>query len=347
MSTLTRRSLLTTATGLCGYLVTAGGPGMVHAAAAPNVAAIFSVPVTQKWNGIVHRALLNAVIRGEINYHYVDDVGSGDYESVFRQFSEGAADLVVGDAFAHEQVSRFLSSQYPGMSYLMGSAFKSDSRFENYAVFDSYIQDASFLSGLVAAELSTNGVLGIVARFRYPGINRLINAFMDGATDARSDIRFLIDFIDSWHDPILARQQAQAQIEGGADIIYADAPGAEQVAAEADVPAIGSLSDRYAGSTSPLVTSAQWHFEPTITAAIRKLRSGSFSAADYGIYSHMGHSGCSLAPIGAYASRIPEAGLERVAWREGQIRSLKFAAGINDADPELRLHVESEDSNDG
>ncbi len=347
MSTLTRRSLLTTASGLCGCLVTAGPLAMAHASAPLNVAGIFSVPVTQRWTGIVHRALLNAVIRGEINYHYVENVGSDDYESVFRQFSEGAADLVVGDAFAHEQVSRLLSDKYPGMSYLMGSAIKSDSRFENYAVFDSYIQDASFLSGLIAAETSTNGVLGIVARYRYPGINRLINAFMNGAIDARSDISFLIDFIDSWHDPIRARQLAQAQINGGADIIYADAPGAEQVAAEADVPAIGALSDRYATSTSPLVTSSQWHFEPTISAALRKLRLNSFSAADYGIYSHMGHAGCSLAPIGAHAERIPEAALERVAWREGQIRAFKFAAEIDDSDPELRVRSRSEDRNDG
>ena len=332
------------AAGCAGAIAALAAAARPCLAASPlKVAGIYSVPVGQRWTGTVHRALLNSVVRGDASYEFDDSVTESNYEITFRQYSESDVDLVVGDAFGREQLVRFLTNQYPGKSYLMGSAFKSDARFPNLAVFDNYIQDAAYLTGLVAAGLSGNGVLGIIGRYRFAGINRLINAFMDGASEVRSDARFLIEFIDAWHDPERSRALTRTLIDGGADVVYADAIGAADVARDAGVPMIGTVSDLHSVVGGPVVTSAVWRLRPTLQVAFERLKAGSFSAADYGIYSHMAHGGCALAPITAFAERIPEEIMELVALREGQIRSNKFAAIVDDNDPVARLQSERED----
>ncbi len=340
--TTRRRFLGAGAAGLMAGIAV-GVPTLARSATPLKVAGVYTVPVRQRWFGTVHGALMNSVVRGDISYEFEDNVGDSDYEFVFRQFSESDVDLVIGDAFGREQLVRFLANKYPGKSYLLGSAFKSDARIPNLAVFDNYIQDASYLTGLIAAGISSNGVLGIVGRFNFPGINRLINAFMDGASEIRSDARFLIDFIDAWYDLERAKELARAQIEGGADVIYADALGPAEVAEEANVPVIGTVSDLQLAGEGSVVTSAVWRFGPTLEIAIERLKAGSFSAADYGIYSHMSHGGCAISPVRAFADQISEDTMELVALREGQIRSNKFAAKIDDNDPIGRLQSEREE----
>ena len=315
-------------------------PSLARTSPPIRVAGVYTVPVQQRWVNAVHSALLNSVVRGDITYEYRDQVSVSDYEFTFVRYSEGEIDLVVGDAFAHEERARVLAGRYPGKAFLMGSSYKSDARFPNFAVFDNYIQDASYLTGLVAAGMSTNGVLGIIGRFNFPGINRLINAFMDGASEIRSDIGFLIDFVGSWHDLERAQRLAQTQIDGGADVIYADAIGPAEIASRAGVPVIGTISELHPGGEEAVVTSAIWRFGPTVEIAIERLKAGSFSAADYGIYSHMSHGGCALAPINAHFERIGEATMERVALRESQIRMNKFAAKVDNHDPIARYQAE-------
>ena len=339
-----RRRFLTAAGAGALAALGAGAPNSVGAGAPLKVAGIYSVPVRQRWIGTIHKALMNSVVRGDIVYEYEDNVGDSEFEIVFRQYSEKDVDLVVGDSFSREQPVRFLANQYPGKSYLMGSAFKSDARFPNLAVFDNYIQDAAYLTGLIAAGLSKNGVLGIIGRYRFAGINRLINAFMDGASEVRSDARFLVEFIDEWHNLDKSRSLARVLIEGGADVIYADALGPAEIARDAGVPVIGTVSDLHPLAGEPIVTSAVWRFGPTLEIAFERLKAGNFSAADYGIYSHMAHGGCALAPITAFTERISEETMELVALREGQIRLNKFAAKIDENDPVARLQAERQDN---
>ncbi len=335
-----RRALL--GLGCAGVIAGIAAPAIAKRAAPLKVAGVYTVPVQQRWVAAVHGALLNSVRRGDISYEFRDNVDARDFEFAIVESSESDADLIVGDAFAHEQRSRVAANRFPGKSYLMGSAFKSDTRFSNFAVFDNYIQDASYLTGIIAAGLSSNGVLGIIGRHNFPGVNRLINAFMDGASEVRSDINFLIDYIDSWHDLEMARNLAREQISIGADVLYADAFGPAEVAHDAGIPVIGTVSDAHPGGERSVVTSAVWHFGPTLELAIKRFKMGKFGAADYGIYSHMSHGGCALSPIGAFADRIPESTMELVALREGQIRSSNFAAKIDGRDPVARLAATEE-----
>ena len=294
---------------------------------------IYTVPVTQRWAGRLHEAALNFVVRGEVDYVYAEDVRAEDYERMFRQLSESGTELIIGDAFAHEESARLISREFPNVSYLMGSAYQPDDQFQNFSVFDSYIQDASHLSGIIGGSLTQSGKIGIVGRFAYPAINRLVNAFIDGTRELRSDIEITVDFQDAWNDRSRASELTYDQIASGIDVIYADAPGVAQAASESSIPVVGSFTGMDLTGAETVVTSARWHFEPTLKAALDQRKGGGFAAHDFGIYSYMRHAGCSLAPVSAFLDQIPEEAIERTALRESEMRSRRFTANLNSERP--------------
>ena len=328
-----RRQLLkTAAAGIAAFPHIASGAGAPRIGLT-RVGGIFTVPVTQQWVERMHSAALNAVVRGEIEYVYADNVQAEDYDRILRQLSDSGVELVLGDAFAHEEDARLIARDYPGTQYVMGSAFQTDARFQNFSVFDSYIQDASYLSGIIGGSLTKTGKIGLIGRHNYPAANRLMNAFIDGAREYRPQLEITVDFNESWHMPKKTAELTYAQIASGVDVIYGDAIGVAEAANDSQVPVIGSFDSREMARSKSVVTSARWHFEPTLQQALNRMRSLGIGASDLGIYSYMRHSGCSLAPVTNYLEMIPEEAIERAAQRELEMRLLRFTANLNSARP--------------
>jgi len=50
-------------------------------------------------------------------------------------------------------------------------------------VFDNYIQEPAYLSGMVAGGMTKSNKIGMVGGFPIPEVNRLMNAFMAGAKE--------------------------------------------------------------------------------------------------------------------------------------------------------------------
>ena len=66
----------------------------------------------------------------------------------------------------------------------MGSSFGPQE--PNFAVFDNYIQECSYLTGLVAGSLTKSNLIGMVGGYPIPEVNRLMHAFMAGAKRGQS-----------------------------------------------------------------------------------------------------------------------------------------------------------------
>ena len=132
-------------------------------------------------------------------------------------------------------------------------------------------------------------------------------------------MKFQVTFIGSWFDPPKAKETALAQIDAGADVMYAERFGVSDAAKEKGILAIGNVIDTQADYPDTVVASALWHFEPTLDRAIAKVKDGSFTAEDYGQYSFMKHGGCSLAPLGTFEGKVPAEVMAKVAEREKAI----------------------------
>ena len=146
---LTRRSFTLFAAAAVAALGTAITPfSQALAADALKVRAIYTVPTEQQWVSRIHLALNAAQERGDIEYKFSENVSNADYERVMREYAEEGADLVVGESFAVEKAARDVAVAYPDVKFLMGSS--GTPQEPNFAVFDNYIQEPAYLSGMIA-----------------------------------------------------------------------------------------------------------------------------------------------------------------------------------------------------
>ncbi|HSD40005.1 MAG TPA: BMP family protein [Rhodocyclaceae bacterium] len=328
LSHLSRRGLLCAALAVTAMLF---GPGTALAQAKLKVAAIYTVPVEQQWVSRIHKALNAAKTRGEIDYVFSENVTNADYERVMRQYAEQGNQFIIGESFAVEAAARKVAKDYPKISFLLGSSGKPQA--PNFSVFDNYIQEPAYLSGMIAAGVSKSGHIGMVGGYPIPEVNRLMHAFMEGAKEINPKVKFTVSFIGSWFDPPKAKEAAFAMIDKGADVLYAERFGVSDAAREKGKLAIGNVIDTQAQYPATVVASALWNMEPTIDAALAKVKAGKFTAEDYGMYSTMKYKGSQLAPLGTFEKKVPAEVIAKVKAKEKAIADGKFVVKVVETEP--------------
>jgi basic membrane protein A len=322
----TRRHLLALAAALA-----AASPGFALAQAKLKVAAVYTVPFEQQWVSRIHKALKAAEARGEIEYKASENVANADYERVLREYATAGNQLIVGESFAVEAAARKVAKDFPKTAFLMGSSGKPQA--PNFSVFDNYIQEPAYLSGMIAGGMTKTNKIGMVGGFPIPEVNRLMHAFMAGARETNPKVEFTVTFINSWFDPPKAKEAAFAMIDKGADLLYAERFGVSDAAKERGKLAVGNVINTQDKYPDTVVASALWHMEPTIDLALKKVKDGKFAAEDYGPYSMMKHKGSELAHLGTFEKKVPADIVAKVKAKEKAIQDGKFTVKVDDSQP--------------
>ena len=330
MHFLNRRHLVALAAALATL-----SPGITLAQAKLKVAGIYTVPFEQQWAGRLHQALKAAEARGDIEYKASENVSNADYERVMREYATAGNTLIVGEAFAVEAAARKVAKDFPKVSFLMGSSGKPQA--PNFSVFDNYIQEPAYLSGMIAGAMTKSNRIGMVGGFPIPEVNRLMNAFMAGAKEVNPKVEFSVSFINSWFDPPKAKEAAFAMIDKGADVMYAERFGVSDAAKEKGKLAIGNVINTQDKYPDTVVASALWHFEPSADRAIKLAKEGKFAAEDYGHYSMMKHKGSSLAPLGTFEKKVPADVVAKMRAKEKAIVEGKYTVKVDDNQPKSTM----------
>lgn len=306
-----------------------GGPALAAKTRPIKVAAIYMLALDMPWIGRTHKALKAAEARGDITYIFSENVGGADFEAVMRQHSQDGVELVVGNVFAAERPARQVAADYPKTAYLMGSALGPSK--PNFAVFDDFIHEPCYLAGMVAGQMTTSNVIGLVGGYPVPQANRLMQAFMAGARSVNPQAKFAVAFTSSWSDAEKVKAAAFAQVDKGADVLFAERPGVAAAARERGVKAVGALVDAAAQYPGTIIASAQWHVEPTVDRAIQLVAEENFAAADYSPYSYMAEGGASLAPLDP--KLVPQQVIDLVLAKEKEIKDGMFRVALNETEP--------------
>lgn len=323
---LSRRKLLILAAALVALT-----PGLTFAQAKIKVAAIYTVPFEQQWVSRLHRALKAAEARGEIEYKASENVANADYERVMLEYANAGNNLIVGEVFGVEAAARKVAKQFPKVAFLLGSSGKPQA--PNFSVFDNYIQEPAYLTGMIAGGVTKTNKIGMVGGFPIPEVNRLMNAFMAGAKEVNPKVEFSVSFINSWFDPPKAKEASFAMIDKGADVMYAERFGVSDAAKEKGKLAIGNVINTQEQYPDTVVASALWNMEPSIDRAIKLVKEGKFTAEDYGVYSTMKYKGSELAPLGTFEKKVPAEVVAKVKAKEKDILDGKFVVKVDDGQP--------------
>ncbi len=295
----------------------------------------YATAIEEPWDGVIHSALNKAQEAGKITYSYTDDIGySGDMERVLREVAEkNKPDIIFGDAFGNEEAVRRVAKDYPEIAFVFGSG--GGPAEPNFSVFDNWIHEPAYLSGMLAGGITKNNMIGVVGGLPVPEVNRIVNAFIAGAEEVNPDVVVLTTFINSWFDPAAAKEAALAQIDAGADVLFAERFGVIEAAAENGLCAFGNMSDQRELAPEYVVSGPVWHMEPTVNYIIEQVAKGAYTAQDLKDFSMMGKGGASLAPINTdvKCAEISDDLVQKVKQREQEIKEGLFRVDINEAQP--------------
>lgn len=324
--------------GIVGALLLAVGvwglapaPAAAQAKKKLRVVSIFQTPIEEPWDGAIHQALLKAQKELGFEYEWTEKVSGADFERVVREYAEKKYDLIMGDAFGQEQAARRVAKAYPKIKFLFGSGLGPAQ--PNFGVFDNWIHEPAYLCGMIAGKLTKTNVLGVVGGHPVPEVNRLINAFKAGALEVNPKVKLKVAFIGSWFDPPKTKEAALAQIEAGADLLYAERYGVIDAAKDRGKLAFGNLLDQHDLAPDTVITGPVWDMHPLVKFAVESVRRGTFVAMDYAEWTMMQKGGAKLAPFYGWDKKLPKEIIEMVKKREQEILAGLFRVPVDESTP--------------
>ena len=296
-----------------------------------KVASIFSTPIEEPWVNQIHVALLKAQDELGVEYKWAESVQSADYARVLREFARDGYKLITGDAFAAEDVVRRVAKEYPDVAFVFGSG--EGPAEPNFSVYDNWIHEPAYLSGMIAGMMTKTNEIGSVAAMDIPEVDRLVNAFCQGAKDANASVKCKVTFIGSFFDPPKAKEAALAQIAASVDAIYAERFGVIEAAQEKGIIAFSNMSDQSSLAPDTVVTGPVWDMWPTIQAVIKQVQAGVYTAQDFGSFSYMAKGGATLAPFHNFETKLPADVMAAVKAKQQDIMDGNFRVNVNEATP--------------
>ena len=314
-----------------GVLLAAALPGAALAQEKLKVASIFSTPIEEPWVNQIHEALLHAQKEYGIEYKWAESVPSADYARVLREFARDGYTMITGDAFAAEDVTRRVAKEFPDVAFVFGSG--QSFADPNFSVYDNWIHEPAYLSGLIAGKMTKSNIVGSVAAMDIPEVARLVNAFCLGAKEANPAVKCKVTFIGSFFDPPKAKEAALAQIAAGVDAIFAERFGVIEAAKEKGIVAFSNMSDQSSLAPDTVITGPVWDMWPTISVAIKQVQAGVYTAQDFGSFSFMAKGGARLAPFHEWEKKLPADVLKLVADKQAAILAGDFRVPVIESTP--------------
>jgi basic membrane lipoprotein Med (substrate-binding protein (PBP1-ABC) superfamily) len=238
----------------------------------------------------------------------------------------------MGDSFGNEESARKVALDYPGIAFVMGSG--GGPAEPNFSVFDNWIHEPAYVSGVLAGSLTKTNILGIVGGIPVPEVNRIVNAFIAGAQSVNPNIQAKVNFINSWFDPAAAKEAALSQISAGADILFAERAGVIEAAAEKGLLVFGNQMDQKAIAPEFVVTSNVWNMRPTVNYILDQVKAGSYTAQDLKDFSMVAKGGATLAEINTgVTGGVPADVVAKAQAVMDSIKSGVFRVDVNEGIP--------------
>ena len=306
---MVRRISVCAAAGLLTLTVTVGSAAVVAQDEPLKVFGAYATQIEEPWDGVIHAALQAEADAGRIEYTYRRrhrllrrhgaDPARGRPSSTCRTSSSATPS-------ATRRPCAPWRPTIPDIAFVFGSG--GGPADPNFSVFDNWIHEPAYLAGMLAGGLTETGVIGVVGGVPVPEVNRITNAFIAGAREVNPEVEAKVSFINSWFDPAAAKEAALAQIDAGADVLYAERFGVIEAADENDLIAVGNMSDQSSLAPDNVVTSVTWNMTPTADYIIEQVAGGTYTAQDLKDFSMVAKGGAALAPINTELVREVPAG---------------------------------------
>ena len=229
-----------------------------------------------------------------------------EFDEAFLSYGSQGYDLVFAHGFEYQDAAIRAGERFPDMTIVVSGGGKVSG---NVVPLVFRLEQGSYLAGMVAAGMSSSGVVGMVGGVEIPPVQGTFRAFEAGAEAVDPDVQVLEAFIGNWDDVAAAKEAALAQLRRGADVLIHNV----------DAASFG------------------------VFQAVRETARAGRTAWALG----MNRDQNDVAPdviLGSAVIRIPQAFLETAqAWQAGTLGGAPLYAGAGDGVVDFVLNPELED----
>lgn len=221
----------------------------------------------------------------------LDATGSG-YDNVepnLRRLAQQGADLIIAHASGYNSAAPAIATEFkvPVVVWDAKAGAVKKGLVSNVL---TKAQEGAYLAGVLAAQMSKTGTLGIVVSASDENWFKQAGGYVQGARSINKNVRFKYGRIGqaSYADAAGGKRITQTVIAAGADVVFGMGDGSSfgmlQAVETAKAPAgatkvwfIDVIGDkRKIDKKGVLLSSELWDFAPIYTRAIKAVNSGTF-----------------------------------------------------------------------
>lgn len=205
-----------------------------------KVALITPGPVSDKgWNASANEGLqrIKTELGAEVSPP-VEGPGLAQVEGVLRDLAQQGNHLIFAHGSEYDDAAKKIAPEFPKTTFVVMGGRSSAG---NVTPIRFAAGQATYLAGVVAARMSKTGKIGLVGATKIPIIEEAFASFEKGAKAARPDITVTTVYTGDEKDIAKARQQAQALLDAGADVLMHNANAGGQGVAQAVMDKNGAM----------------------------------------------------------------------------------------------------------
>lgn len=219
---------------------------MAEAPTQVQYCSMYSTSITDNgWDRSGHESFLRFQANPPVDIEVLDlkfteGLWGDEAAAAARAYAESGCDIIWMHG-GYNDIINDIQDDYPDVMLVeVGSGIIS-ARDNNYH-FVQRCNDGMYALGVLAGHLTTGGAIGAVGTFPAEDVNDNMNGFFDGAKSVNPDLAQKVAFINSWYDPVMAGEAANAQVAAGADFVFMLAENFE-VCTENDILCFGPYID--------------------------------------------------------------------------------------------------------
>jgi basic membrane protein A len=181
-----------------------------------------------------------------------------------------------------------IAPDFPDTTFAWGTATDvgTDQGLENVFAYEARAEQGGYVNGVLAANLSESGVIGVVGPVEAGDAKLYIDGFLAGAEAANPDVQVNVSYTGSFGDTALAAEAANTHIQAGADVLTGSAQqvvGAIGVASEQGIPWMGTQSDQSSLAPDIVVASQLYDWDDVLRDIIQKHQAGEYGGTAYAL----------------------------------------------------------------
>ena len=201
-------------------------------------------------------------------------------EKVMTDMIDQGCKVIFANSFGFQDYVVRVAEAHPDVIFLHCSGSIQGPNYSNY--FGS-IEEARYLSGIVAGMKTKTNKIGYVAAYNIPEVIRGINAFTLGVRSVNPDAVVMVKWTNTWLDAAKEKDAAIALLDAGADVIaqHQDTTGPQVAAEERGCWSIGYNADMSHAAPKAYMTAPLWNWGAYYVKAVQSILDGTWTNEPY------------------------------------------------------------------